>query len=84
MTAPADGSGVLWDVAMSDVVARTLVPRVADRAPTARRAAQEWVVDAGDGTVPVAPPRRRVAVGPAPASGADTAAVLGRLGIVLP
>jgi crotonobetainyl-CoA:carnitine CoA-transferase CaiB-like acyl-CoA transferase len=84
MTAPADGSGVLWDVAMSDVVARTLVPRVADRAPTARRAAQEWVVDAGDGTVPVAPARRRVAVGPAPASGADTAAVLGRLGIVLP
>ncbi|MCW2580047.1 MAG: acyl-CoA transferase [Blastococcus sp.] len=83
MTAPADGSGVLWDIAMSDVVARTLVAPEADP-PTARRTARGWVVDTGDGIAPVVAPRGRIATEPAPESGADTAAVLGRLGIVSP
>jgi crotonobetainyl-CoA:carnitine CoA-transferase CaiB-like acyl-CoA transferase len=63
--APADGSGVLWDVSMADVVARTL-----DGTPS--RPA---------GGVALAAPRRRDVAGDAPASGADTAAVLRELGL---
>ena len=88
MTAPPDGSGVLWDVAMADVVARTLHTRAGGHsdgpARAARRAEPDWVVGAGDGPVPVALPRRRGVVGRAPDSGADTAVVLGRLGIPVP
>src|SRR5204863_2090110 len=36
MTAPTDGSGVLWDVAMADVVARTLDAPAAFPSPAAR------------------------------------------------
>jgi hypothetical protein len=84
MTAPADGAGVLWDVAMADVVARTLGSAAPAPAPAARRADGGWVLDTGHGPVPVALPRRRAAGGTAPDSGADTATVLRRLGIPLP
>jgi crotonobetainyl-CoA:carnitine CoA-transferase CaiB-like acyl-CoA transferase len=74
LTAP----GLLHDVAMTEVVARTL-----DGGPgrSARRDAAGWVVDTPSGPVPVAAPRARPVPGPAPASGADTAAVLTELGI---
>jgi hypothetical protein len=77
LTGPADGSGVLWDLSMTGVVAATL-----DGSPSrpARRAGSGWVVDAEEGAVPVALPRRRAATGTAPGSGADTAAVLAELG----
>jgi hypothetical protein len=64
-TAPADGSGVLWDVSMADVVAGTL-----DGTPSR---------PAGD--LSLTPPRRRDVAGDAPAAGADTAAVLRELGV---
>jgi crotonobetainyl-CoA:carnitine CoA-transferase CaiB-like acyl-CoA transferase len=78
LTAPADGSGVLWDVSMADVVARTL-----DGTPSraARRAGDGWVVDTPGGAVPVALPRRRTAAGNAAGSGDDTVAVLRGLGL---
>ncbi|MFR9806040.1 CoA transferase [Pseudonocardia sp. RS010] len=74
LTAP----GVLHDVAMTEVVARTL-----DDNPggCARREASGWVVDTSSGPVPVAAPRTRPVPGPAPDPGADTAAVLAELGI---
>lgn len=68
MSAPADGSGQLWDVAMSAVVAATLGPH-----PRTAVAAE---------TAVVAPSRRDV-VGHAPDSGADTATVLSELGVRL-
>jgi len=84
MTAPADGSGVLWDVAMADVVARTLDAPTASPSPAARSTPDGWVVDTSAGPVAVAAPRRRWVLGVAPAAGADTAAVLGNLGIPVP
>jgi hypothetical protein len=84
MTAPADGSGVLWDVAMSDVVAETLDDVPPGPSPAARADGDRWVVDTPDGAVPVEPPRPRTAAGTAPEAGADTAAVLAELGIELP
>lgn len=92
MTAPADGSGVLWDVAMTDVVAGTLagVPAgtLTGPSPAARREDGGWVVDTPDGAVPVEPPRPRPAdgtpAGTAPEAGADTTAVLAGLGIGVP
>lgn len=73
-TAPADGSGMLWDVSMADVVAATL-----DGSPgrPAERVGDGWAV----GDVAVAPPRHRSPAGAAPESGADTDAVLRELGI---
>ncbi|MEU4311561.1 CoA transferase [Nocardia sp. NPDC024068] len=68
MSAPADGSGRLWDIAMSAVVAATLEPD----SPT---------VTADESRI-VAPTRRESA-GPAPDSGRDTASVLGELGVRL-
>ncbi|GAA4698357.1 CoA transferase [Pseudonocardia yuanmonensis] len=70
--------GTLHDVAMTEVVARTL-----DGTPgqCARRDGSGWVVDTPSGPVPVAAPRARPVPGPAPGSGADTAAVLAELGI---
>ncbi|WP_209309026.1 CoA transferase [Blastococcus sp. CT_GayMR16] len=84
LTAPADGSGVLWDVAMADVVAATL-PDGPEQAPRAAEAsASGWVLETDAGQVPVARPRGRTVAGTAPAAGAHTAEVLGELGIPLP
>jgi crotonobetainyl-CoA:carnitine CoA-transferase CaiB-like acyl-CoA transferase len=79
LTAPEDGAGVLWDVAMADVVAATL-----DGTPSspARRHGTTWVVDAADGPVRVARPRARpLPAAAAPPWGADTTQVLTELGI---
>jgi hypothetical protein len=90
LTAPPDGSGVLWDVPMSGVVARTLETPGHSGCPgeelalAARRDGLGWVLDTPAGPVPVAPPRRRCAQGTAPESGADTAAVLSEIGIPVP
>lgn len=88
MTAPADGSGVLWDVAMADVVAATLTGADAGPSPAARREGDGWVVDTPGGAVAVEPPRPRPAgaspSGKAPEPGTDTAAVLAGLGIEVP
>ncbi|WP_236791061.1 CoA transferase [Amycolatopsis sp. GM8] len=65
-TAPDDGQGVLYDVAMADVVASTLDPALPG-SPLV------------EGTP--AAPRRRTVAGTAPASGAHTAEVLRELGI---
>lgn len=85
-TAPADGSGVLWNVAMSDVVASTLPLATATpaRSQAARRRNGAWVVEASSGPVPITPPRRRQASGRAPDSGEHTAEVLRELGIPVP
>lgn len=64
MSAPADGSGRLWDIAMSAVVAGTL------DTDSATVAIDESTVRA---------PRRREPAGAAPESGRDTAAVLAEL-----
>ncbi|MEU1981052.1 CoA transferase [Nocardia sp. NPDC019395] len=66
MSAPADGSGRLWDIAMSAVVAATIDPG-------------SVTVAAGESVI-VAPSRRE-AIGTAPDSGRDTAAVLAELGV---
>ncbi len=84
MTAPADGGGVLWDVAMADVVAATLGPDPVVPSPAAVRSTDGWVVETDSGAVPVSAPRARVANGAAPAPGADTAEVLAELGIPRP
>ena len=85
LTAPDDGSGVLWDVAMADVVAATLPSEPLRASPTsARRSRAGWVVETEEGEVPVALPRARAATGTAPAPGAHTAEVLAELGIPLP
>jgi crotonobetainyl-CoA:carnitine CoA-transferase CaiB-like acyl-CoA transferase len=84
MTAPADGSGMLWDVAMSEVVAGTLDGAPAAPSATARATEKGWVVDTPGGPVPVAVPQGREANGPASASGADTVDVLHEMGIPLP
>lgn len=64
MSAPADGSGRLWDVAMSSVVAATLDP------PSATEPIDESRITA---------PSRREPRGIAPDSGRDTATVLAEL-----
>ncbi len=84
LTAPADGSGVLWDIAMTDVVAAALPPGGPRPAPAARRGGEGWVVDTAEGPVPVAAPRARPVAGRAPAAGADTTAVLAELRIPVP
>jgi crotonobetainyl-CoA:carnitine CoA-transferase CaiB-like acyl-CoA transferase len=81
MSAPADGSGQLWDLSMSDLVASTLTD---DPVPTASLSAGRWVVETASGVVPIAEPRARVPAGCAPESGVDTAAVLHSLGIAAP
>ncbi|RBY85896.1 CoA transferase [Blastococcus sp. TF02A-26] len=81
MTAPADGSGVLWDVAMADVVAATLDRELTGPSPAARRSGDGWVLDSASGPVPVADPQPRTVAGQAPEAGADTTAVLAELGI---
>jgi crotonobetainyl-CoA:carnitine CoA-transferase CaiB-like acyl-CoA transferase len=86
MTAPAGGGGVLWDLAMSGVVAATLDPVTPDPAPSpaARRDGGCWVVDTETGPVRVAPPRPRCPGGAVAATGAHTAEVLRELGIPAP
>jgi hypothetical protein len=84
LTAPADGSGMLWDLAMADVVAATLRPGPEQASPAVLSSASGWVVDTGSGAVPVAHPRGRTATGTAPPAGAHTAEVLAGLGIPLP
>ncbi|WP_433249816.1 CoA transferase [Actinomadura nitritigenes] len=79
-TAPP-GRGVLWDVSMTDVVAATLDPVPPVPSVAALRRGGGWVVETGAGAVPVASPVRREPAGDAPASGADTAEVLRKLGI---
>ncbi|RZL82701.1 MAG: CoA transferase [Rhodococcus sp. (in: high G+C Gram-positive bacteria)] len=81
MSAPADGSGHLWDLSMSDLVASTLTD---DPAPKSVRRDGRWMVETASGVVPIAEPRARVPAGCAPESGVDTAAVLRSLGIAAP
>ncbi|GAB2865041.1 CoA transferase [Actinocorallia aurea] len=82
---PPSGSGVLWDLSMTDVVAATLSASSTGLSERARFTSSGWVVEASDGPVPVAEPvRRAIVAGGASASGADTVSVLGSLGIALP
>ncbi|MEV0064546.1 CoA transferase [Nocardia sp. NPDC050718] len=80
-SAPADGSGVLWDLSMTDVVTATLTD---EPAAHLRRDGEQWIADTEEGPVPVADPTPRAPAGPAPESGADTAGVLGSLRIPVP
>ncbi|MFE6922081.1 CoA transferase [Nocardia sp. NPDC057663] len=80
-SAPADGSGVLWDLSMTDVVTATLTDEPISRI---RRHREQWIADTEAGPVPVADPTPRAPAGPAPESGADTARVLGSLRIPVP
>ena len=84
LTAPADGSGMLWDVAMADVVAGTLAD--AEDAPSraAVHTAAGWVLETETGAVPVAAPRRRERPGSVARAGEHTAEVLTELGIAQP
>ncbi|WP_093580818.1 CoA transferase [Geodermatophilus amargosae] len=85
MSAPGDGSGVLWDVAMADVVGATLPEGPPSPSLTARRRAGSWVVDTPGGPLPVAAPRRREPpAGEVAAPGAHTREVLRELGIPMP
>jgi CoA transferase family III len=83
MTAPADGTGVLHDIAMTDVVAATLDP---EQHPTraARRSDTGWVIDTDAGPAAVARPRRRDPIGCTPSMGEHTATALRSLGITPP
>ncbi|TDC48474.1 CoA transferase [Actinomadura sp. KC345] len=83
-TAPPDGAGVLWDVSMRDVVAATLPPGDPSPSPSAVRHGDAWLIETGDGAVPVTGPARRRPSGAAPAMGRHTAEVLTALGIPVP
>jgi hypothetical protein len=77
--------GMLWDVAMADVVSATLPGGRLSKTAPLERSADGWVVHAGDGGyVPVEPPAARTPSGAASAMGADTNSVLTRLGIPTP
>jgi crotonobetainyl-CoA:carnitine CoA-transferase CaiB-like acyl-CoA transferase len=90
LTAPQDGRGRLFDVAMTGVVAATLTGPGRSPAVAARRDGASWVVDTPGGPVTVAAPRRRGTPGGAsasthaPAPGEHTADVLRELRIPLP
>jgi crotonobetainyl-CoA:carnitine CoA-transferase CaiB-like acyl-CoA transferase len=85
MSAPADGSGTLWDVSMTEVVAATLPDVPASASLAARDGAGRWVLDTAGGPLPVAPPRRREPpAGEVAAPGAHTGEVLRELGIPAP
>lgn len=84
LSEPEGGHGMLWDVAMADVVSATLPDdRLSETAPV-ERSADGWVVNAGGVYVPVEPPVARIPSGAASATGADTGAVLTHLGIPTP
>ncbi|MFC9555221.1 CoA transferase [Rhodococcus sp. NPDC056960] len=80
MSAPADGGGVLWDVAMSSVVAATLTSTGTGVAQPYRSQGR-WYVDTPTVTVELAEPRPRPPRGNVAESGRDTTAVLTELGI---
>ncbi|MFK0288695.1 CoA transferase [Streptomyces sp. NPDC090499] len=85
MSEPEDGRGVLREVAMADVVAATVRGRTASTARVVPSGGGDgWQVDTAEGLVPVAVPVARTPAGAAPALGADTGAVLRRLGIAVP
>jgi len=77
---PEGGAGTLWDVAMVDVVAATLTDSVGEVA-VLEHSPDGWVVDTEHERFKVEPPVARRPGGGAPAMGADTSAVLSRLGI---
>ncbi len=81
MSAPTDGSGHLWNLSMSDLVASTLTDH---SAPTPRWSGREWIVETASGVVPVAEPQERAPAGHVAVSGADTASVLRTLKIAAP
>ncbi|TDC59230.1 CoA transferase, partial [Actinomadura sp. GC306] len=83
-TAPPGGGGVLWDVAMADVVAATLPAGEPAASPEAVRHGDAWVLEGEDAALPVAAPERREPRGKAPEMGRDTADVLAGLGITVP
>ncbi|MFZ2174420.1 MAG: CoA transferase [Rhodococcus sp. (in: high G+C Gram-positive bacteria)] len=80
MSAGSD-DGNLWDLSMTNVVASTLH---GGAAALPRRQDGYWVLDCDTGVARVEAPRPREPHGAVSESGADTAAVLGRLGIALP
>lgn len=84
LSAPLGGRGVLYDVAMTGVVAATLANSRVSPAPAARRSGASWVVDTESGPVPVACPRRREVSGRAPAPGEHNDQVLRELRIPQP
>lgn len=67
-TEPPPGTGVLWDLSMSEIVSATLPADPTISAPTARLGAHH-----------IAAPTARTADGQTHSSGADTAVVLGEL-----
>lgn len=81
VAAPADGSGVLWDLSMTEIVTATLT---AEPDVPLRRHRDRWIAETGTGPVTIAEPTPREPAGPAPASGADTAEVLRSLRIAAP
>jgi crotonobetainyl-CoA:carnitine CoA-transferase CaiB-like acyl-CoA transferase len=76
LSAPENGRGALYDLAMADVVASTLHPDLPGSATHWENG--EWVTECG---LPIALPSRRTVTGTAAASGAHTAEVLRELGI---
>lgn len=81
MSASADGSGRLWDISMTDVVASTLTT---DPVPTTREQGNSWIVESLTGPVAVSDPIPRVPIGLAAQPGEDTTHVLESLGIPMP
>ncbi|MFJ8023531.1 hypothetical protein [Streptomyces sp. NPDC096311] len=84
LSAPENGRGRLFDVAMSQVVASTLTAPPDTPTPAARRHGGGWAVETSSGLIPVAAPRRRSVTGRAPEPGAHTTEVLRELRIPLP
>lgn len=80
MSAPSGGGGHLWDVAMSAVVAATLIDSDSV-VPQTYRSGERWWVDTANGAVAVADPALRTPSGLAPESGRDTDKVLSELKI---
>ncbi|MET8983543.1 CoA transferase [Streptomyces sp. NPDC004539] len=78
--------GVLWDVAMGDVVSACLAVPGGEGRVVRAPDGEGWAVDGGCGVFPLSSPRPRPhrPTAAAPASGADTARVLGELGIGVP
>ncbi|MER5516487.1 CoA transferase [Streptomyces sp. NPDC002763] len=77
------GGGAVLDVSMADVVSACLSGSAGQDARVVGHG-DGWLLDTGGTSRPLAVPRPRRPAGAAPASGADTAAVLRELGIPLP